>query len=90
MNNERVVKFIEIEDGKIKNILDQGLYSIFRKPMTITDAYGKVIANIEKPDTPICDLCNAPDAEYAVLVKDGGEEFLTECICEKCKNNKEV
>jgi superfamily II helicase len=57
--------------------------------MTITDMHGKVIANIEKPDTPICDLCNSP-AEYAVLVKDDGEEFLTECICERCKNNKEV
>jgi MinD superfamily P-loop ATPase len=89
MNNKRIVRFIEIEDGEIRNIIDQWLYSLFRKPMTITNMYGKVIASIEKQDIPICDLCNSP-AEYAVIINDDGEEFLTECICERCRNNKEV
>jgi hypothetical protein len=80
----KIVKFISIyfeNDDKKYEILNRKVYDMFNRPIKfITE---EEIFEIEKPDIPICDICNS-DAEYGLIEYDNNEEYLTDCFCERC------
>jgi len=77
-----IVKILSInrEDNSFV-ILNRKVYDMFNRPMKLIS--GNKTYEIKKPDIPICDICNA-DAEYGLLEEYDGEEYLTNCLCQKC------
>jgi len=81
-----IVKILSINrEDKNFVILNKKVYDMFNRPMKFItfDGEKERVLEIKKPDVPICDICNA-DAEYGLIELDGGEEYLTDCLCQKC------